>query len=51
MTLKKLVIDFGTEMVILKALNREFDDIVIEFEMMGSTHLVGELKSIRRMNN
>jgi SOS-response transcriptional repressor LexA len=51
MTLKKLIIEPETQEVIFRALNRDFCDIKIEFEMMESTLLVGELKSIRRINN
>jgi len=48
MTLKKLIIDKPNQEVIFKPLNRDFNDIVISFEMMEGVFLVGELKAIRR---
>jgi len=49
MTLKKMIIDNQNHDVMFKALNRDYDDIVISFEMMDGIFLVGELKAIRRI--
>jgi len=49
MTLKKMIIDNKNHDVMFKALNRDYDDIVISFEMMDGIFLVGELKAIRRI--
>jgi len=49
MTLKKLMLDNKNHEAIFKALNREYEDIIISFEMMDGVFLVGELKAIRRI--
>jgi len=49
MTLKKMIIDKKNNDVVFKPLNRDFDDLVISFEMMDGVFLVGELKAIRRI--
>jgi len=50
MTLKKLLFNESSREVVLKALNKDFDDIVIGYEMMEGVFLVGELKAIRRIH-
>jgi SOS-response transcriptional repressor LexA len=49
MTLKKMFIEESKKRVVFKALNQDFGDIVINFDMMEGTFLVGELKAIRRL--
>ena len=49
LTLKKLFFNESSREVVLKALNTDFEDIVISYEMMEGTFLVGELKAIRRI--
>jgi SOS-response transcriptional repressor LexA len=49
MTLKKLVIEEANQIVKFKPLNRGYNDIIIDFDMMEGTFLVGELKAIRRV--
>ena len=51
MTLKKLHINESKKEITFKALNKNYDDINISFEMMESTYLIGELKAIRRVYN
>ena len=51
MTLKKLSINNERKEIIFKALNKNFSDIVLNYEMMNNTSLVGELRAIRRVFN
>jgi SOS-response transcriptional repressor LexA len=49
MTLKKMFINEKHKQVDFKALNKDFQDISIAYDMMDSTFLIGELKAIRRI--
>jgi len=48
-TLKKLAINNNSKEIIFKALNKDYSDINISYEMMDATTLIGELKAIRRV--
>ena len=47
-TLKKLIINTESKEVVLVALNKEYDNLVIDFDKLYSTRLIGELKAIKR---
>jgi SOS-response transcriptional repressor LexA len=49
MTLKKMFIEEKKKRVTFKALNQNFENIEITYEMMEGIFLVGELKAIRRI--
>ncbi len=49
MTLKRLMLNNETREIIFKSLNRNFEDIKVDFQQMDSTYLVGELIAIRRL--
>ena len=49
MTLKKLSMNDQKKEIVFKALNKDYEDILVSYSEMDSTYLVGELKAIRRI--